>query len=58
MRGNSEVRGGSGNESAGIRGKSGASGMKGDDFGDFGAIGGCASAGRASGVCLGVGGDR
>src|SRR6266568_6805931 len=54
----SEGCGGLGSESTGTRGKSGASGMTGDDFGDFGAIGGCASEGGASGVRLGVGGDR
>jgi hypothetical protein len=54
----SEGCGGLGSESAGTRGKSRASGMTGDDFGDFGAIGGCASAGGASGVRLGVGDDR
>jgi len=54
----SEGCGGLGSESAGTRSGSGVSGMMGDDFGDFGAIGGCASAGGASGVRLGVGGDR
>ena len=56
--GNSEVCGGSGSESAGTQSGSGASGMKGDDFGDFSAIGGYASGRGASGVCLGVRGDR
>ena len=54
----SEGCGGLGSKSAGTCGGSGASGMMGDDFGDFGAIGGCASAGGALGVRLGVGGDR